>query len=702
MKRRTKSSDEERGVALTPYRVIQDAIRAVPAVRYALGVAGIVSVIAVVASFRVDPRIAVWGTVIIMVLMVGLVVFAKLTTTAKKHFLAPALVLMWSFLGLLILTATLLFTSVFFKFPVDLRSWLGGETTTGHRASPARAKGLVQLAASQAAEHECAMAWDTLNQAVEAAPKSVEVRKARRDFAMAWLREDFNDASTQVPDIGDIVQPVLYEDAQGASGKEKAEILAHIGLAMFNRDEFMSNSEYREGPLREALALDPANATAHAVLGVIAAYRDKKYLPEEFAPAIADPAHQKLGRLTRGWALSRLGEAGLCPTFQLAVAAWKAGEELPIEDRLLIGAAYEQGVERLPELCPDVPIASHYAAFERLVTAESPTGHAVVAARLLELSGDLEAASKRYMSIRKELRKKYDIAEPDVEEGLWRCAAPALRQRAPEIVDDKLRWTRFEAEKLDWWWRRDSKIAVTDLVDGGRAINTVTNADGPVQVTIVSTAGPSIGCGKFEAATGADLMHKHPLAYLAWSLWSDKPDQDSASGKERLRPPNHDVFLAGVRLLDQLQGRDGEALVLNSLVELSEAIAKLPARKVAFLDASYVRALDAVWGTSATLKLDGPGDSIELPAAKRLSVVMALVRGQERGSPRPLTVDSLDPDGRGAKLGLQKDDLIWGVNSVPVMTERELRRELLKDNGPLTINVVREYHAVDLPETGAN
>src|SRR5262252_6653820 len=105
-----------------PYRILQEAIRAVPAVKYALGVAGIVSAIAVVMAFGVDLRIAAWGVVVTLVLMVTLVIFAKMTTIAPRYFLIPVMVLTWSFLVLTIATAFLMFSSVFFKYPVDLQN----------------------------------------------------------------------------------------------------------------------------------------------------------------------------------------------------------------------------------------------------------------------------------------------------------------------------------------------------------------------------------------------------------------------------------------------------------------------------------------------------------------------------------------------------------------------------------------------------
>jgi hypothetical protein len=104
-----------------PFRVLTAAIRAVPSVKYALGVAGIVSVIAIVASMGIDLRIALAGSIIMLFLMTALVVFAKLTTTAAPAFRWPIFLLLWSSILLTIATAILLFTSVFFGVPLELR-----------------------------------------------------------------------------------------------------------------------------------------------------------------------------------------------------------------------------------------------------------------------------------------------------------------------------------------------------------------------------------------------------------------------------------------------------------------------------------------------------------------------------------------------------------------------------------------------------
>ena len=109
---------------MQPLTVLQEAIRAVPAVRYALGVAGIVAVVALVRAFRLDFKVAIFGTITTLAFMVALVVFAKLTTTAKKHFLGPVLIMMWAFLIMVISSAALLFSSVFFDQPKEFSHWL--------------------------------------------------------------------------------------------------------------------------------------------------------------------------------------------------------------------------------------------------------------------------------------------------------------------------------------------------------------------------------------------------------------------------------------------------------------------------------------------------------------------------------------------------------------------------------------------------
>lgn len=119
----------------SPLTTVQKAIRAVPAVRFALGIAGIVAAIAIVKGFGLGLRVAGFGTVVMLVLMTTLVIFARLTTASVGMFQVPILIFTWSALFMTLATAFLLFTSIFFCWPVDLQYWLTGQPCKHIRAS---------------------------------------------------------------------------------------------------------------------------------------------------------------------------------------------------------------------------------------------------------------------------------------------------------------------------------------------------------------------------------------------------------------------------------------------------------------------------------------------------------------------------------------------------------------------------------------
>jgi hypothetical protein len=105
-----------------PLSMLHEAIKAVPAVKYALGIAGLISVIAIVTGgLKIDLRVAVFGTIVMLVLMTMLVVFAKLAFASQKQFVLPLTVFTWFSLVLTMLTAIALFLSVFAGWPLNLK-----------------------------------------------------------------------------------------------------------------------------------------------------------------------------------------------------------------------------------------------------------------------------------------------------------------------------------------------------------------------------------------------------------------------------------------------------------------------------------------------------------------------------------------------------------------------------------------------------
>ena len=111
---------------IDPVKFVREAAVAVPAVKYAIGVGGIAAVVAIVLSgFGIDARTAVFGVLIVLVLMVALVVFSALAQTTQVLRL-PALVLCWAFLSITIASSGLLTSSFFFDYPKRIDCLFGG------------------------------------------------------------------------------------------------------------------------------------------------------------------------------------------------------------------------------------------------------------------------------------------------------------------------------------------------------------------------------------------------------------------------------------------------------------------------------------------------------------------------------------------------------------------------------------------------
>jgi tetratricopeptide (TPR) repeat protein len=109
---------------LSPTRAIQAALQAHPAFKFAVVVLGLAGAVALALKYGPSPATLVFGIILLVVLMVLFLVFAQASAASKVHFALPSAVLIWSFLTLAILTATLLFTSTFFDVPLPFKTKL--------------------------------------------------------------------------------------------------------------------------------------------------------------------------------------------------------------------------------------------------------------------------------------------------------------------------------------------------------------------------------------------------------------------------------------------------------------------------------------------------------------------------------------------------------------------------------------------------
>lgn len=105
----------------TPSNFLKDAIKAVPSVKYALGVGGIAAVIAIVAGF-LDLRIAIVGVPVLLLLMFLLVLFSHFAASGSGAIKWAIGVLVW-FSVIFLVCGTVLFSVTFFVRQDVLHGW---------------------------------------------------------------------------------------------------------------------------------------------------------------------------------------------------------------------------------------------------------------------------------------------------------------------------------------------------------------------------------------------------------------------------------------------------------------------------------------------------------------------------------------------------------------------------------------------------
>jgi hypothetical protein len=122
-----QSADPDKGQRNTNFaeRILFRAIAAVPAVRYFLAVVGIAAATSLVGALLFyNWKVAFVGGITMLLGGGAVVVFANLVRLGSGYFKWPALILTWTSILLVAATAVLLFTSIFFGKPLELREWL--------------------------------------------------------------------------------------------------------------------------------------------------------------------------------------------------------------------------------------------------------------------------------------------------------------------------------------------------------------------------------------------------------------------------------------------------------------------------------------------------------------------------------------------------------------------------------------------------
>ena len=124
---------------------------------------------------------------------------------------------------------------------------------------------LIEVARGQASRLEFRDAWKSLERALALNPGDA-VDSARVEIGFAWLEDARPGSGQPFSVITDAVTPVLDRALLNAQGKQRADILAHLGWATFLRTKDGASGD-PDARYQEALAADPGNAFANAMLG---------------------------------------------------------------------------------------------------------------------------------------------------------------------------------------------------------------------------------------------------------------------------------------------------------------------------------------------------------------------------------------------------------------------------------------------------
>jgi hypothetical protein len=104
-----------------PFTVLRTAIKAVPAMKYAVAVAGMGSVVAIVLGFRLKPEVAVFGILVVIGLMFAVAIFSSYVGEKTPATIGPATLLVWFYTLAIMVSTTLFMTSYFAHWPLTFK-----------------------------------------------------------------------------------------------------------------------------------------------------------------------------------------------------------------------------------------------------------------------------------------------------------------------------------------------------------------------------------------------------------------------------------------------------------------------------------------------------------------------------------------------------------------------------------------------------
>jgi hypothetical protein len=104
--------------------ILSRSVKVVPAMKYAIAVAGIAATVALVTAFHLNYSIAIVGSLFTVGMMYVIFSFSRFVSRPAKSSMLLHVVVAWFFIGLIVVVSALLTTAICIGWPASLRTVL--------------------------------------------------------------------------------------------------------------------------------------------------------------------------------------------------------------------------------------------------------------------------------------------------------------------------------------------------------------------------------------------------------------------------------------------------------------------------------------------------------------------------------------------------------------------------------------------------
>jgi tetratricopeptide (TPR) repeat protein len=302
------------------------------------------------------------------------------------------------------------------------------------------------VAASQAQHGDYERAVESYASILEKDPRNQQAADGRVSAAMLWAT-NFRAPTPEGESTRDIaapkldrIFPILDAGVARATGKRRADILAHLGWAHWLDQKFC---EREFGPaaeqcLREALEIDPSNVYASAMLGNMLLQKSNRDVPEAIRlidTAVQNGAERPWVRTMQIGGLRSRDEPRTRAALVRAVDEMRRNmETLDDESKHFVvwSVFTNRGPEELAEALRDVPFDDAWATFQWLHAPQldepGEREHRqffqdFIHANLLELSGKKSEALTEFQALHARIEDTSSTLTSSVESAIDRLGA---------------------------------------------------------------------------------------------------------------------------------------------------------------------------------------------------------------------------------------------------------------------------------------